>query len=99
VRRLGRVEIRKIAQDTNYATDESVLECLHSVAAREGLPIFDALSKISQGEVDGISLAKDSPYRYFYASTHANGVSIILKDEERTIEMQLTMPALKQICA
>jgi len=98
VEQLGKVEIREINSQANYATDESILEFLHTVAARDGLPVFDSLSKLSEGIVDSISLAKDHPYKYFFARSAGNNVSIIVKDEQRTVEMQLTLPALREIC-
>jgi hypothetical protein len=97
IRHLGKVEIRETNNNTDYATNESVVEFLRTIAARDDFPIFDFLSHLSRRKVDSISLSRDSPYRYFFASTSGNNVSIVMKEEKRTVELQLPFNELKNL--
>ena len=95
---LGKVQIRQTNEDTNYATDESVLEFLHTLQARDGLPVFDFLSYLCIGKVNSVSLSKDDPYRYFFARAYRNNISMTMKEESKTVELQLPLDALKRFC-
>ncbi len=94
---LGKVDIREINHKADYATSESVVEFLRTVAGRDDFPIFDFLSHLSRGKIDSVSLGKDNPYRYFFASTSGDSVSIVLKEEKRTVELQIPFHELKSL--
>lgn len=97
IKHLSKVEIREISDETDYATGKSVIEFLRTIAARDNIPIFDFLSHLSRGKVDSVSLSKDNPYRYFFATASGSNVSIVMKEEKRTVEMQLPFDELKNL--
>lgn len=97
VKHLNRVEIRQTTDKTDYATSESAFAFLRTVAARDALPIFDFLRQLSNRKVDSVSLSKETPYRYLFASVSGDTVTVMFKEETKTVEMQFPFHAMKSL--
>jgi hypothetical protein len=67
------------------------------VAARDALPIFDFLRQLSNQKVDSVSLSKETPYRYLFASVSGGTVTVMFKEEKKTVEMQFPFHAMKRL--
>ena len=97
VKQLNKVEIRQFSNETDYATTESAVDFLRTVAARDTLPIFDFLKQLSKRKVDSLSLSKDNPYRYLFAMVSGSTVSVIFKEESKTVELSFPFDKLNDI--
>jgi hypothetical protein len=97
VKHLNRVEIRQTTDETDYATSESAFAFLRTIAARDALPVFDFLRQLASRKVDSVSLSKETPYRYLFASVSGNTVSVIFKEEKKTVEMHFPFHAMKTL--
>ncbi|MGA3193255.1 MAG: hypothetical protein ABSD73_12275 [Candidatus Bathyarchaeia archaeon] len=97
VKHLNRVEIRQTTDETDYATSESAFAFLRTVAARDALPIFEFLRQLSNRKVDSVSLSREAPYRYLFASVSGSTVTVIFKEEKKTVEMCFPFHTMKNL--
>jgi len=93
----SRVCIKSSKKKVEYATTDYVLESLYLMKARDDLPVLELLDLLVDGKMDSVSFSRDFPHCYFYARTHADYVSMIIRrmDEGKEIEFQVPLKTLK----
>jgi hypothetical protein len=92
-RSLTKVRVSKYTADSQYATEEYVLESLHSLKVKYGVPIFQLLSTLGKN-MDSVSLSKDKPYLSFYARKTRDALRIIIRQRGEDIHLQAPLSIL-----
>jgi len=92
-RSLAKVKVNHYGTDTQYATEEYVLESLHALKAKYGLPIFELLKALGKN-MDSISLSRDQPYLSFYARKTRDTLRIIIRQQGEDIQLQAPISIL-----
>ena len=93
---LAKVRISQYEADSQYATKEYILESLHALKAKYGIPIFQLLMTLG-GCADSISLSKDKPYLSFYARKTRNSLCIIIRQQGEDVQLQAPLSILETI--
>ena len=93
IRSLAKVRISQYQIGSQYATEEYVLESLHALKAKYGLPIFQILATLGKS-TDSVSLSKDKPYFSFYARKSKDALRIIIRQQGEDIQLQAPLSVL-----
>lgn len=88
---LSKVSIRRTVGETQYANDETLLECLNTMRAAWDAPVAGYVRDLVSGRVDAISFTKDEPYCYFFARRLVDSLSVTIKDAEQIIEFSVPL--------
>jgi len=88
---LSKVSIRRVMGETEYATDDVLMESLSTMRALLDVPIGKYVRDLVNGVVDTISFTKDEPYYYFFARRFQDSLSVSIKDVERIIEFSVPL--------
>jgi len=92
-RNLTKVKVSQYRTDSQYATEEYVLESLHALKVKYGVPIFQLLSTLGKN-MDSVSLSKDKPYLSFYARKTRDTLRIIIRQQGQDIQLQAPLSIL-----
>jgi len=92
-RNLTKVKVSQYRTDSQYATEEYILESLHALKAKYDVPIFQLLSTLGKN-MDSVSLSKDKPYMSFYARRSKNALRIIIRQQGEDIQLQAPLSIL-----
>ncbi|MBS7626656.1 hypothetical protein KEJ51_06435 [Candidatus Bathyarchaeota archaeon] len=94
---ISKVYIKSSRRKVGYATIDYIIESLHLMRVKDNLPVFEALNLLAEGRIDSISFSRDVPHCYFYARSHRDVISIIIRkvDEGKDIEFQIPTKTLK----
>jgi hypothetical protein len=90
---LAKVRINQYRTDSQYATEEYILESLHALKAKYDLPIFQLLATLGKS-TDSVSLSKDKPYFSFYARKSKDVLRIIIRHQGEDIQLQAPLSVL-----
>ena len=88
------MNVRTTKRETQYATRDSLLESLEAMRTKYNLPLRQALSFITTGKTDKVSLGKENPYLRFHANLIRNVVYISIQDPTRELSFQIALDAL-----
>lgn len=94
---LSKVSIRRVIGETDYASNDTLLESLNAVRAVWNIPVVKYVRDLVEGRVDAISLTKDNPYLYFFARRFEESLSITIKDAERVIDFSVPLRDVEKI--
>ena len=95
--RLSKLSIRQVSERTDYATNEALVESLHTLRATYNVPINQYMRDLLEQKVDSISFTKDSPYYYFYARRLDRAIAITFKEAERVIEFSVPLHEVEKM--
>lgn len=93
--RLSKISIREVKKDTNYASNETLMESLNTIRATWDIPIDKYFQDLLEEKVDSISFTKDEPYYHFFARRFNKSLSVTIKETERVIDFSTP---LQEIC-
>jgi len=83
--------------ETNYASDDALMESLNTIKATSNIPIGKYLRDIVEGRVDSISFTKDRPYYYFFGRRFEKSLSITIKESEKVIDFSIPLQKVEKI--
>jgi len=95
--KLSKFKINRIVGETNYASDESLIESIKTMKAVWNIPILQYLKDLMDGSVDSVSFTKDKPYYYFFGRRFKKSISITIKEDEKTIEFSIPLEEVNKI--
>jgi len=93
---LAKVRINQYRTDSQYATEEYILESLHALKVKYDLPIFQLLATLGKS-ADSVSLSKDKPYFSFYARKSKDALRIIIRQQGEDVELQAPLSVLTSL--
>jgi uncharacterized protein YoxC len=96
---LSRVTIRKVDQETNYASNEGLLECINTLKATTQIPIARYFRDLLEQKVDCFSFTKDQPYLYFFARRLDKALAVTIKEINRVIDFSVPIREMQEIIA
>ena len=95
--RLTKLSIRRVTDETSYATSDSLMESLNTIKAVWNIPINNYLQDMLEGRLDSISFTKDKPYHYFFGRRFEKTLSITIKDDEKVIDFSIPLYEIEKI--
>jgi hypothetical protein len=96
---LSRVTIRKVDQETDYASSEGLLECINALKATTQIPIARCFRDLLEQRVDCFSFTKDQPYLYFFARRLDKALAVTIKEANRVIDFSVPIREMQEIIA
>ncbi len=82
---------------TDYASDESLMESIHTMNAVWNISLHKYLEDLGNGVVDSVSFTKDKPYHYFFARRYRNNIAITIKETDKTINFSIPSQDITKI--
>ncbi|HZY95451.1 MAG TPA: hypothetical protein VFE98_11470 [Candidatus Bathyarchaeia archaeon] len=93
VQKFAKLSVRRMENQTEYASEKYVYDSLQVFEAKYSLPVRDAIAYLRQGRVDSISLNKEKPYANFHATRLKERILISIREASKDLELELSIPS------